>query len=366
MSRPDYVIVGPDPRRTDIENPGGQLTATTGLLEYARQEGLNLAFIDTLQGSFPVPPGYVRIAKVIRRLLQFLWYSSVRRPRMGAIIFSAGPGSFVERGMTGLIARLFRVRAVICIRSGRLAPLLGARSPSGIFISMLARLQPRILVQGRSWLVDLERAGVEPHRVRVVPNWVSPDRKIAESPRFAAEGKPIRFLFVGWLVVEKGIRELAQACLSLASAGRPFHLTVVGGGNLEVELEKFIEKNGISNFVSLAGWVKPDEVEGYMKDADVFVLPTYFEGLPNALVEAFSVGLPAISTPVGAIPDSLIDQHNGFLVPPRDAVSLADAMARYIGNPDLVLKHSTIAIDTVKKNHDFHENCRKILSAVMF
>lgn len=364
MKRPDYIIVGPNPSRTDIANPGGQLTATAGLLKYANEQGVNLVFIDTLQGSFPPPPALVRIGKALRRQGQFLWYAIVQRPKQGVLIFSAGPISFIERSVTGLIARLFRVRAVTCLRSGTLTPFLGAQSLPGKIISALVRLQPRILVQGQNWLADLDRAGVERSRVHIVANWSSPERTIAQTPRTARPGQPIRFVFVGWLVAEKGLRELVQACRFMMEAGEQFQLTIVGGGTLESELSARVEELGLSQVITMAGWVEPKDVASYMRNADVFVLPTYFEGFPNALIEAFVAGLPAISTAVGAIPDSLEDQQNGFLIEPRDAENLAAAMRQYTRNPELVSQHSAKAIEIVRNKHDFRTNCAKMLAAV--
>lgn len=364
MSRPDYIIVGPDPKRTDIANPGGQLTATAGLLKFAEETGLDLVFVDTLQGSFPSPPAPVRVAKAIRRQFQFLWYSTVRRPRKGALIFSAGPGSFLERAVTGLIGRLFGVRSVMCLRSGRLAPYLGAPSALGRVISAMLRMQPRILVQGRNWLPDLERAGVESSRIRVVANWIAPTKRRAEHPRCVEADRPVRFVFVGWLVAEKGVLELIEACQRLHSSGLTFHLVIVGGGTLHDELAESIASAGLEEVVSMTGWVDPSEVADHMQKADVFVLPTYFEGFPNALIEAFALGLPAISTPVGAIPDSLVDGENGFLVAPRDALQLADAMGSYIRNPGLVARQSVKAIETHIEKHDFRTNCALLFAAV--
>lgn len=363
MNRPDYVIIGPDPRRTDVTNPGGQLTATEGLLQYAERTGLRLEFIDTLQGSFPIPCMHVRVGKVIRRQLQFLWYATLNRPRKGAIIFSAGPGSFMERGVTGLLARLFRVPAVVCLRSGRLLPYLGAPSSLGQVISALVRAQPRLLVQGNNWLADLDRAGVDRSRVRVVSNWISPRKDVAQTARQATPGRPIRFVYVGWLVVEKGLRELVDACAAMRDAGHDFSLTIVGGGTLEGELTQAIADKALSERITMAGWIAPDHVADFMRDADIFVLPTYFEGFPNALIEAFATGLPAIATSVGAIPDSLSNAGNGFLIPPRDAGALADAMTRYVTDPGLVAEHSRRAIETIHEKHDFKTNCASLFAA---
>lgn len=360
MTRPDYVIVGPDPRRRDVRNPGGQLTATSGLLQYASEVGLELAFIDTLQGSFPVPLAAVRIAKVFRRQFQMLWFSTFRRPSRGVLIFAAGPGSFLERAITAAIARLFGINAIICLRSGHLSPHLGASTRMGKTISWLVRRQPDLLVQGQNWLPDLERAGVNTSRVHVVANWLAPDKPRASQPRRAREGQPVRFVYVGWLVAEKGLRELLDACESLVESDSAFHLTIIGGGTLHSEMVDRLAATGMANRVTMTGWVEPGDVPQHLEQSDVFVLPTYFEGFPNALIEAFALGLPAISTPVGAIPDSLFDGQNGFLVAPRDAQALAEAMARYIRHPQLIAKHSSAAIATIRQKHDFRTNCARL------
>lgn len=364
MKRPDYVIIGPDPLRTDVANPGGQLTATTGLLQFAEESGLELAFVDTLQGSFPVPSLPLRIARLLRRQLQVFGYSTLRRPRKGVLVFSAGPGSFLDRAISVMIMRLFGVDALMCLRSGRLLPYLGVTSPLGRLISGLARLQPRLIVQGRNWIPDLAQAGVDPSRVRVVANWLSPTKPRALQPRRVPEGRHVRFVYVGWLVVEKGMRELLMACEILVASGEAFHLTIVGGGTLYDELAQRIMHSDLENHVTMTGWVAQPDVSGQLDAADVFVLPTYYEGFPNALVEAFALGLPAISTPVGAIPDSLVDGENGFLASPRDPKALSDAMRRYIHNPELVAQHSVEALRTVKEKHDFHTNCARLFAAV--
>lgn len=364
MSRPDYLIVGPNPRRTDILNPGGQLTATLGLLQYARATGIELAFIDTLQGSFPVPPFAVRIGRAVRRLVQMLYYTTVRRPRKGVILFSAGPASFVERAASGIVARFFGVRVVICLRSGHLTPYLGASSPLGKVLSWLIRIQLRVVVQGRNWLPVLGRAGVDESRVVVVPNWIGPEKPRVERARHAPLDRPIRFIFVGWLVEAKGLRELIAACERLSARGQSFHVTIVGGGTLLHELQERVVASGLEDRVSMLGWISSEKVTDYVDQADVFVLPTHCEGFPNALIEAFALGLPAISTPVGAIPDSLVDGENGFLVAPHDAEQLALAMQHYINRPELVALHSARAIETIRTNHDFRTNCARLFNAV--
>ncbi len=361
MKRPDYVIVGPNPRHHKPPNPGGQLTATTGLLAFAEEAGISLAFIDTLQGSFPPPPIYMRLVKLGWRVMQLAWYSTASRPRVGMIFFSAGPISFLEKGFMAKAASFFNIKTLTCLRSGHLMPYLSSRSVMGKIIRLVLRLQAKILVQGNSWLPYLEHAGVEKKKTRVVANWLAPGKLLSDQPRVVRSMASVRFIFVGWVVKEKGLYELISACEALRYQGKPFHLLLVGGGTLESEILQRVETSGLERALRLTGWVAPDEVATLLDSSDVFVLPSHFEGFPNALIEAMAHGLPVISTTVGAIPDTVVDAYNGFLVAPTDEVGLANAMQRYIDNPRLITEHSAHALQTVAERHDLRRNCSALL-----
>lgn len=365
MPRPDYLVIGPNPRNSTPPNPGGQLTAMKGLLAYADEVGVTLTFIDTLQGSFPPPPRLIRLMKAFKRQIQLLWYLTFQRPRNGVLIFASGAASFLERGASGTLARLFGVKAAVCLRSGHLAPYLGSSSLVATGISVLLKMQHRVVVQGQSWLPSLEMAGVPLSRIRIVANWVAPGMVTADEPRLAPTGRPIRFIFLGWLVKEKGLFELIEACELLAAEGKPFSLVIAGGGTLLREVKKRVESTRLINFVQVMGWVESDRALRLLLSADVFVLPTHAEGLPNAMVEAFALGLPVIATEVGAIPDSLIDGRNGLLIKPKSSLGIATAMKCYVENPDLIPSHSAAAISTIKEQHDFRKNCRQLLESVI-
>lgn len=364
LSRPDYLLVAPDPANTNAPHPGGMHTASLGLKKYSEKAGLSLAYIDNTQNSFPPPVLVGRFANASWRLLQFLWHATMNRPRKGVLIFAAGPASFLEKGTIGLLARIFRIPGATCLRSGHLMPFLSGSGATGKLIRVMLRAQPRIVVQGESWLDPLKKAGVNMSRVSVVPNWLSTERVAVEIPREAEPSQVIRFIYVGWLVAEKGLLELIEASRILQQSGTIFHLTVVGGGDLEDELNERVQAEGLRDFVTLTGWRKLEDVQGNLAQSDVFVLPTYAEGFPNALLEAFSLGLPAISTAVGGIPDSLEDGDAGFLVLQKNAEALANAMRRYIDDPGLVRQHSIGAIAVVRERHDFQSNCRKLLGTV--
>jgi glycosyltransferase involved in cell wall biosynthesis len=129
-------------------------------------------------------------------------------------------------------------------------------------------------------------------------------------------------LYVGRLVVAKGLRELADAWESRAAADPDLHVAFVGDGILRDELQQRAQRSGFANRMLLPGAAAAETVAQWMRAADVFCLPSYTEGYPNVLVEALACGRPVLSTPVGGIVE-IVDESNGVLVPPQNAQALA-------------------------------------------
>jgi len=147
-------------------------------------------------------------------------------------------------------------------------------------------------------------------------------------------------------------------------AGVPHKVTVVGSGPLEGDMRERLARAPAAA-VEMVGNRSREGVYELLQGGHVFVLPTYHnEGFPNALLEAMALGLPAISTDVGAITESLHDGVNGFIVPPRDPAALAAAMRAYIGSPELVTRHSLRALEVVRARHGRDATLVRLLDAV--
>jgi len=114
-------------------------------------------------------------------------------------------------------------------------------------------------------------------------------------------------------------------------------LNLVGDGPLQDELRGMAASNGLDGHIQFAGRVAHEEIPAYLRQADLFVLPSLSEGLPLVLVEAMSAGIPVIASQVGGIPDVVVaegEERNGRLVPAADPEALAGAILEMFRHPE--------------------------------
>jgi len=145
------------------------------------------------------------------------------------------------------------------------------------------------------------------------------------------EGRGTRLLFVGRLAEQKGLPILLDALAKVEGAT----LDIAGDGPERKLLEQRVDELNISDRVKILGYQSQTQVRALLKEADLFVMSSFAEGLPVVLIEAMAAGVPVVATWVAGIPEIVRDEHNGLLVPPGDAKALAQAIRRLLNDPDL-------------------------------
>ena len=138
---------------------------------------------------------------------------------------------------------------------------------------------------------------------------------------------------VGRFVEPKGYPHLLDAMVRIQAHLPEVKALLVGDGELRPAMEEKVQKLGLSDSVVFTG-IRRDVPE-ILALLDIFVLPSLWEGLPIALLEAMAAGLPVVATAVGGTPEVVVDGVTGFLVPPRDPQALADAILRLLRDPEL-------------------------------
>ncbi|MDE2403616.1 MAG: glycosyltransferase family 4 protein [Sphingomonadales bacterium] len=143
----------------------------------------------------------------------------------------------------------------------------------------------------------------------------------------------VRFASVGRLSREKGQRGLLEAFAAVRDRLPGARLDLVGDGPLRADLEALAAALGIGEAVRFHGALPEAETLAVIAGADIFVLPSFMEGLPVVIIEAMALGKPVIASGVAGIPELVRDGRNGVLVPPSHGAALAEAMARLAADP---------------------------------
>ena len=135
-----------------------------------------------------------------------------------------------------------------------------------------------------------------------------------------------RLVCVGRLSEQKGQFLLVEAARILRDAGMSFELFLVGDGELRGEIEQLIAAAKLQNCVRLIGWQTSQEVREWLQKSRAFVLPSFAEGLPVSIMEAFAAGRPVVSTYIAGTPELVRPGENGWLVPAGSSEALAAAL----------------------------------------
>jgi glycosyltransferase involved in cell wall biosynthesis len=174
--------------------------------------------------------------------------------------------------------------------------------------------------------------------VHVVPSGVRPD--LFDTPRplpaaLAARLAPLPRPLIGFVGRLHPQKSVDVAVRALALLPGDAHLVIAGEGPDRAALERLVDSLGLRQRVTFLGLVPHDDVPAVLRACDVSVLPSRYEELGTALVEAMACGVPVVASRTGGIPDVVRDGHNGLLAAPGDAAATAAALGRLLDDPDL-------------------------------
>lgn len=172
--------------------------------------------------------------------------------------------------------------------------------------------------------------------------------------------KKKQILYAGTVNARKGYADMLAAFANIAVKYPDW--SVVFAGNGEIEQGKALAKElGIESQTLFLGWVDGKSKEKAFKEASIFCLPSYAEGFPMAVLDAWAYGLPVIATPVGGLPDIAEDGKNILLFTPGDIDGLVRQLDKMISNPELCceiakeslkLSSTTFNIETISRQLD--------------
>ncbi len=225
------------------------------------------------------------------------------------------------------------------------------------FLKWVFKQADVVIVLSEEWRKKVS-AFCSKRKIRVVPNGVILylNGQMRHSPKLRHRKK---IVFLGEIGKRKGAYDLIEAIRILNDNGFSLQCVLCGDGETE-KLRKEVEKKNLSSFISIPGWVDDEEKLKLLREAYIYILPSYHEGMPMSILEAMGTGLPVISTPVGGIPEVVEDGYNGFLVPPGRPDALARRIRKLYENEDLWVEMSKNSLKTVEHHFSMQRIERKL------
>ena len=203
---------------------------------------------------------------------------------------------------------------------------------------LVLRWIDRIICVSSCQAQRVRRAGVLESRIDIVHNAIDTDQTPRLDPQYReellamfADAPEVIVGAAGRLSPEKGFAQFVKAASILRQSHRRAGFVIFGDGPLRSQIAAQIAGHGLTGQVVLAGF-RPD-LDRFLPNLDLLVLPSFTEGLPVILLEAFASGVPAVASAVGGTPEVLIDGECGHLVPPGDPQLLAERIGDLLDDP---------------------------------
>ena len=209
-------------------------------------------------------------------------------------------------------------------------------------------------------LVQYEK--ISPSRITVIPNGIDGDRftqpvdVAAKRVALGLSSGPVIGL-AARLTEQKGVIYLLQAVVQLRQQYPGLQVLIAGTGDQDDYLKRSASELGIEGAVHFLG-MRMDMPE-LVRAFDVYVMPSIWEGLPMALLEAFAAGTPVVASDVGGVGKVIRHRENGSLVPPRDPAALAAELAHVLAQPQLRKKYSETARRTFEESYSAEAMTRR-------
>lgn len=313
------------------------------LVAEARELGVDVRAV------LPMPRGTVGLARIpgmvtfLRRLRPAIFHAQLTWP----LACTYGLVAATLARVRGTVATVHSFVELPYDRSARIQQRLIARQ-LGAYVAVSQH------VAGRLQSVF----GFSPGRVHVVRNGVPVPAASTPDPtlkmRLGVHSDQPVVLTSARLDAHKGIDHLIDAAAHVPRA----HFVVAGDGPCRARFEELVSQRGLDGRFKFLG--QRNDVQALLAIADVFVLPSLFEGLPLSVLEAMALARPTIATAVGGTVEVVQHAENGLLVPARDPLALSAAINRLLNEPQLAARLGSAARERVQRDFSVERMVRQI------
>lgn len=203
----------------------------------------------------------------------------------------------------------------------------------------------------------LTSAGVDQEKIRHISSGIDPAKFSGVGLPHARAGDVFVVGCLAALEERKGQQYLLEAAALLKAEGVKIRYEIAGQGPRRAQLEAEVARLRLTDQVRFLGFIT--DTAGFFAGVDLLAVPSLYEGLGVAALEAMAAGRPVIATRVGGLAESVVDGATGFLVPPRDPVALARAIARVVQSRPLAQSMGSLGRDRVRQHFSLESMARQ-------
>lgn len=277
---------------------------------------------------------FTKLSYLLRGFLQFLWnvpfYDIVH-------IHTSEPPSALRKVLFMVVSKMLGKKVIVHFHSFSVDTTIKSKY-RWVYRYLFGKADV-VLVLSKYWQDELcSTFGFKENKVKVLYNPCTTEVSTEEYP------KKKEILYAGTVNARKGYADMIKAFAKVANRHRDWNIVFAGNGEIE-EGKALADQLGIREQTVFLGWVRGEDKDKAFKEASVFCLPSYAEGFPMGVLDAWAYGLPVITTPVGGIPDIAVDGKNCLLFNPGDVDKLAEQMERMMNSEELrtdVAKESSL------------------------
>ncbi len=354
------IMVGPG-----NSPPGGILALVDTIVPKLEKEVTLVYFPTSKKFRYFHDTGKITLSNiviVINQYLRFIKEIIVEKPNLAHIHTSDGLG-WLKDTILVLIAKLFGLKVILHVHAASFEQFYSGRSfiEKTIFKEVLQRVDLVIALSDK-WLQEI--IGINPDiKAIVLRNCVDTSSYPPREYKSNNGDKPTA-IFIGSIGKRKGVWDLLEAVhrikqdqieLNVQLAGSPDDYGAIQTAN------KLVESLDLKDRCAILGPITGDIKENFLNNASIMVLPSYNEGLPMSLIEGLATGLPIISTPVGGIPELIMDGKNGYLIEPGNIPELVNRLEYLATHPETCRQMGRLSREMAEEQYDVIPYVKKLI-----
>ena len=280
----------------------------------------------------------------VAAIFKLIWLCITDRQIKILHIHHASRGSFMRKSLLVVIGKIFGKKIILHIHGGGFHNYYRRSRLMKPFIRWTLEHADAVVCLSEMWK-EYYSSTFRLKHLAIINN-------VIEKPAITGEhmqNGSLRMLFLGHVTEKKGVFDLLHVLANNRDQFRHKVKVTIGGVGEVERLEKTISEQQFNGDVKFAGWVNGGKKAELLNNCDIYVLPSYFEGLPISILEAMSYGKPVISTNVGGIPEIVKPGYNGWLFQPGDHEALNSIIREAMDNKELLKQYGNNSLSISKK-----------------